>query len=227
MPAKTKKPTVHANSKVFNRKGNFKFHWWMGAVIVAVIAVIGLVIIRFSNAATTKIWYASDTSQVIVPGVSPPDYSLYRTEPLLPAPNNTVLISSAQAGVFINGQQDNGVRAEVSEFLPAGLGNFTLCAFGKPSPGQGASTIIDVKKFDNSTSSFRTVTAYSTGSSNLNTKLIESDVPNIVGYKQFCATVNRTNIKDGDLLKYSMTLAPSLQESSRFWKLERRLGNMK
>lgn len=48
MPAK--KNT--SKSRVSNRakKSGFKFHWWMGVVIVVIIAVVGIIVIRFSHA---------------------------------------------------------------------------------------------------------------------------------------------------------------------------------
>ncbi len=44
-----------AKSNVRNgasKSGGFKFKWWMGVGLVAIIAVIGVVIVRFSNAST-------------------------------------------------------------------------------------------------------------------------------------------------------------------------------
>ncbi len=35
-----------------SKPGGFKFKWWMGVGLVAIIAIIGVVIVRFSNAST-------------------------------------------------------------------------------------------------------------------------------------------------------------------------------
>lgn len=47
-------PTKKSNKRVAKsaKKSNFTFKWWMGVLIVAVVAVVGLIVLRFSNAST-------------------------------------------------------------------------------------------------------------------------------------------------------------------------------
>ncbi len=60
MPAK--KNT--SKSRVSNRakKSGFKFHWWMGVIIVLIVAVVGIIVLRFSRA-------SGPIAQVSCPGI--------------------------------------------------------------------------------------------------------------------------------------------------------------
>lgn len=44
----TKKTT---KSRTSSKKSSFKFRWWMAAGLVAVVAIVGIVVLRFSHAA--------------------------------------------------------------------------------------------------------------------------------------------------------------------------------
>ncbi len=53
----TKKTITKPKSRTGNKNNSqltqFKFRWWMALILVAVVAIIGVVIVRFSHAATT------------------------------------------------------------------------------------------------------------------------------------------------------------------------------
>lgn len=62
--AKTK-----TKSKTLNKKPGFKFQWWMGFVLIALVAVVGVAILRFSNASgglsyTAGAMYGGDCTYV-------------------------------------------------------------------------------------------------------------------------------------------------------------------
>jgi hypothetical protein len=47
----TKKTTKSRVSKTAkNKKGGFKFRWWMAVILVMIVAVVGIVVVRFSHA---------------------------------------------------------------------------------------------------------------------------------------------------------------------------------
>lgn len=48
MPSKTNKSRVR---KASSKKSGFQFKWWMGLGLVVLVAVVGIAVIRFSNAA--------------------------------------------------------------------------------------------------------------------------------------------------------------------------------
>lgn len=50
MPAKTKKSTSRVSKASLSKKKGFQFRWWMAVLLVAVVAVVGVVILRYSRA---------------------------------------------------------------------------------------------------------------------------------------------------------------------------------
>ena len=62
MPNKTKSRV----SKTSTKKSGFKFRWWMGLALVAVVAVVGLLVLRYSKAAggTVAQFGGSDCTRV-------------------------------------------------------------------------------------------------------------------------------------------------------------------
>ncbi len=48
---KTTKSTTKTRVSKQAKKQGFKFRWWMGVVIILIVAIVGLVILRFSRAA--------------------------------------------------------------------------------------------------------------------------------------------------------------------------------
>lgn len=55
MPAKTKSKSRSRTSQSAKKNNAFHFTWWMGLIGVMVIAVVGIVIIQFSNAGTLSV----------------------------------------------------------------------------------------------------------------------------------------------------------------------------
>lgn len=61
MPAKTSKSRV---SNSVAKKAGFQFRWWMALVLVVAVAIVGVVVLRFSNAAS----FTSTPQQATVVG---------------------------------------------------------------------------------------------------------------------------------------------------------------
>jgi len=56
------KPKSRVNTKNSNQLTQFKFRWWMALILVAVVAVIGIVILRFSYASSVTNVYADKSN---------------------------------------------------------------------------------------------------------------------------------------------------------------------
>lgn len=63
MPAK-KNNVRKSTSKATGKSSNFKFKWWMGLGLVVVVALIGVLVVRFSNAAAVALVYGSGCNRV-------------------------------------------------------------------------------------------------------------------------------------------------------------------
>lgn len=65
-------------SKLATRERGFKFRWWMAVLLIAVIAIIGAVIVRLSQAGgNIGVLYPNMPGQVVCPGIDPGKKSLH------------------------------------------------------------------------------------------------------------------------------------------------------
>lgn len=62
MPTKTRLKSKTRTSKTgLSNKRRFQFRWWMGLVLVGVVAVVGLLVLRFSHASSNLAGNSTDT----------------------------------------------------------------------------------------------------------------------------------------------------------------------
>jgi hypothetical protein len=48
---------IKSKTRTTAKKQGFQFKWWMGAGLVALVAVIGVIVVRYSNAAEAGLVY--------------------------------------------------------------------------------------------------------------------------------------------------------------------------
>lgn len=84
--------TATQKSRVGNgaKKGGFKFTWWMAAILILLVAAVGILVLRYSRAATVRTWVGADSEWRLLDGQVPGNN--YRaTVPTLPTANKTVM----------------------------------------------------------------------------------------------------------------------------------------
>jgi hypothetical protein len=120
------------------KSGGFKFHWWMAVILVAIVAVIGIAILRFSHASNGNVYIALPSFGQFAPG--DPALSTYSNQdaadptpnpkPGCPPSGETVAgyKGTLQVGCLVNG---NGKNQELivtsNQFTPASPNGRTVC----------------------------------------------------------------------------------------------------
>lgn len=122
------KPKSRVNTKNSSQLTQFKFRWWMALILVAVVAIIGIVILRFSHAGTaSQTWTASDSELKIAAGFNsglqaPQSYNI----------NDNGLI--VREVVKANTNQSADVQIGVNTPVAAGT---IVCVYAKAVNSQG------------------------------------------------------------------------------------------
>lgn len=98
------KPMSRVNTKNSSQLTQFKFRWWMVLILVAVVAIIGIVILRFSHAANGfQVWTGADSEWRGTFN----DPVIRTTDKTLPTTNKTVLKiasnnTNGTSGYYVN-----------------------------------------------------------------------------------------------------------------------------
>lgn len=84
MPAKQKKSSklTRVSKKAKSTKPHFKI--WVGVLVVLIIAVVGMVVVRFSQASSGSVWFDPANKRTTVPLRANSNNSMMRIDPYLP-----------------------------------------------------------------------------------------------------------------------------------------------
>lgn len=134
---------MSAKSRVStSKKPGFKLKWWMGLGLVALVALVGVVVIRFSNA--SGLTYSADQISTL------PGFYTYSSLNNSPAPsiiNDTTGKFPAKVWAFVTatGVPSKGIGFDLQLFP----GNYTICAWGRNISGPSRMTTnVTVHKSD-------------------------------------------------------------------------------